>query len=74
MDDMEEPDVEETIVKKPLIAVGVEGIQTEHESAIEAKSAGYMKDEKCSGCGSKLVRRNGVCTICDVCGTTGGCS
>lgn len=36
--------------------------------------AGYMKDEKCSGCGAKLVRRNGVCTICDVCGTTGGCS
>ena len=40
----------------------------------DAKTVGYMADEKCGGCGSKMVRRSGVCTICDVCGTTGGCS
>jgi ribonucleoside-diphosphate reductase alpha chain len=46
---------------------------TEHH--IDARASGYMGgDEKCSGCGSKMVRRSGVCTICDVCGTTGGCS
>lgn len=57
----------------PLVAV--QNGTTEHNEVIgDVKTAGYMGDEKCGGCGAKMVRRNGVCTICDVCGTTGGCS
>jgi ribonucleoside-diphosphate reductase alpha chain len=57
---------------EPLVAVTT-SVDTETPLS-DVKTAGYLADEKCSGCGSKLVRRNGVCTICDVCGTTGGCS
>ena len=65
-----EPEVLPERVEAPVV-VGGNG---HAEAMVDTHTAGYMKDEKCSGCGSKLVRRNGVCTICDVCGTTGGCS
>ena len=63
-----------TAAEEPLVVV--QNGESVHEPDIigDVKAAGYMGDEKCSGCGAKMVRRNGVCTICDVCGTTGGCS
>jgi len=41
----------------------------------DVRTAGYVGgEEKCHECGNKMLRQNGVCTICDVCGATGGCS
>ena len=61
-------------VEPSVVVVDGNGHVHASEAMVDSHTAGYMKDEKCGGCGSKLVRRNGVCTICDVCGTTGGCS
>ncbi len=30
--------------------------------------------EKCSGCGATQLRQNGTCQVCEICGTTTGCS
>jgi len=30
--------------------------------------------EKCGGCGATQLRQNGTCQLCEVCGTTTGCS
>ena len=30
--------------------------------------------EKCGGCGATQLRQNGTCMLCEVCGTTTGCS
>lgn len=61
-------------VQEPLVAVMANAVLDTETPVSDVKVAGYMADEKCGSCGNKLVRRNGVCTICDVCGTTGGCS
>lgn len=61
-------------VSESLIAVEATPNGDTQTPITDVKTAGYMADEKCGSCGNKLVRRNGVCTICDVCGTTGGCS
>ena len=69
-----EPAVEQMAEPEQIIAIESNG-HAAHAEPADVKAAGYMGgDEKCSGCGSKMVRRNGVCTVCDVCGTTGGCS
>lgn len=38
-----------------------------------ATARGYTGDV-CGTCGSLAMRRNGVCLVCDACGTTTGCS
>ncbi len=69
---------EPLVVLNPSIEIAAASVAQSElrpgESIGDTKAAGYMADEKCGGCGSKMVRRSGVCTICDVCGTTGGCS
>lgn len=39
----------------------------------DPKLMGYT-DDPCAACGAFKLRRNGVCTVCDSCGTTSGCS
>ena len=39
----------------------------------QARRAGYT-GESCGSCGSIRVRRNGICIVCEDCGTTSGCS
>ncbi len=56
---------------RPMVAVASNGSEAEIG---DVKAAGYKGDESCHSCGAKMVRQNGVCTICDVCGATGGCS
>ncbi len=69
------PDVLEQPLLAQLNGGPNEGSAADHADQIgDVKSAGYMGDEPCGSCGAKLVRRNGVCTICDACGSTGGCS
>jgi ribonucleoside-diphosphate reductase alpha chain len=47
---------------------------SEEVSAIaEARAKGYT-GEKCPGCGSLRLKRNGTCNLCEDCGTTTGCS
>jgi ribonucleoside-diphosphate reductase alpha chain len=70
-DEQEEPltvDTSQVIEKTVIVETGGE------QHIGDEKAAGYVAGEACSGCGAKMLRRNGVCTICDVCGTTGGCS
>ena len=42
----------------------------------EASNGVQDKNEKmkCSGCGASQLRQNGTCMLCEVCGTTTGCS
>ena len=44
---------------------------TEEDDAI--KAMGYT-GAKCTECGASMMRQNGACLLCDVCGATSGCS
>jgi formate hydrogenlyase subunit 6/NADH:ubiquinone oxidoreductase subunit I len=35
---------------------------------------GAYTGDACTGCGNFMMRRAGTCLLCDVCGTTTGCS
>ena len=48
----------------------INNIETE---LVSAKKLGYT-GSKCGSCGAVQVRNNGACTICEVCGSTSGCS
>ncbi len=43
------------------------------DESLNAKKMGYTGN-KCGSCGALKVRNNGTCTICEVCGSTSGCS
>ena len=46
------------------------------ENLIESdtlKAMGYT-GSKCTDCGANMMRQNGACLLCDVCGATSGCS
>ena len=45
--------------------------EPEEEDAI--KAMGYT-GAKCNDCGASMMRQNGACLLCDVCGATTGCS
>jgi len=69
--EIEEVQVEEKKLEAPVVAVANTAAQ---EQVVDAKQAGYKSDEACGSCGAKMLRQNGACTLCDVCGATGGCS
>ncbi|MDP6845585.1 MAG: adenosylcobalamin-dependent ribonucleoside-diphosphate reductase [Candidatus Nanoarchaeia archaeon] len=45
----------------------------EEESSDAIKAMGYTGN-KCKECGAMMMRQNGSCELCDVCGATSGCS
>ena len=45
--------------------------EPEEDDAI--KAMGYT-GAKCTECGASMMRQNGACLLCDVCGATSGCS
>ncbi len=48
-------------------------LPAEQVAVAEARARGYTGD-KCPGCGSLRLKRNGTCAICEDCGATTGCS
>jgi ribonucleoside-diphosphate reductase alpha chain len=63
----------------PVIEKLKETLESKQEKSVAVpvrnkyKDLGYTGDS-CNECGAKLVRQNGTCTLCDVCGSTSGCS
>ena len=47
--------------------------EVEEESSDAIKAMGYTGN-KCEDCGAMMMRQNGACELCDVCGATSGCS
>ncbi len=50
-----------------------EKISEQERKVLEARAKGYTGD-KCPGCGSLRLKRNGTCALCEDCGATTGCS
>tara|TARA_Y100000310_G_scaffold344668_1_gene458681 strand:- start:3734 stop:6988 length:3255 start_codon:yes stop_codon:yes gene_type:complete len=48
-------------------------VETEEEGSDAIKAMGYT-GSKCGECGAMMMRQNGACELCDVCGATSGCS
>ena len=48
-------------------------VETDKESSDAIKAMGYT-GSKCKECGAMMMRQNGSCELCDVCGATSGCS
>ena len=48
-------------------------VETDEESTDAIKAMGYT-GSKCKECGAMMMRQNGSCELCDVCGATSGCS
>ncbi|MBT5274873.1 adenosylcobalamin-dependent ribonucleoside-diphosphate reductase [Candidatus Woesearchaeota archaeon] len=48
-------------------------VETSEESTDAIKAMGYT-GSKCKECGAMMMRQNGSCELCDVCGATSGCS
>jgi ribonucleoside-diphosphate reductase alpha chain len=54
-------------------AVKRKKISEQERKVLEARAKGYTGD-KCPGCGSLRLKRNGTCALCEDCGATTGCS
>jgi ribonucleoside-diphosphate reductase alpha chain len=50
---------------------GTPSISITQSASILVDSA---EEEKCGGCGATQLRQNGTCKLCEVCGSTSGCS
>jgi ribonucleoside-diphosphate reductase alpha chain len=48
-------------------------VESDEESTDAIKAMGYT-GSKCKECGAMMMRQNGSCELCDVCGATSGCS
>lgn len=44
------------------------------ETMVNATENKKDEEEKCSSCGATRLRQNGTCQVCEICGTTTGCS
>ena len=53
--------------KEKVVEAGVE------DGSDAIKAMGYTGN-KCKECGAMMMRQNGSCELCDVCGATSGCS
>jgi len=59
------------VINQPVQqAVNLNNVDPE---VLKAIKMGYTGD-KCGGCGALQVKNNGTCTLCEVCGSTSGCS
>ncbi len=62
------------IIQTKLSSTGNTEVLTEDEETDDAiKAMGYT-GSKCGECGAMMMRQNGACELCDVCGATSGCS
>ena len=56
-----------------IMAALVPNVASIEERAQLSRAQGYTGD-CCSNCSMFTMRRNGTCLVCDMCGTTTGCS
>jgi len=61
------------IVQTKLVTSGSTEVLEEEETDDAIKAMGYT-GSKCGECGAMMMRQNGACELCDVCGATSGCS
>ena len=74
VEDVLKGEYSQQIVQTKLAASGsIEILEEEEETDDAIKAMGYT-GSKCNECGAMMMRQNGACELCDVCGATSGCS
>ena len=74
VEDVLKGEYSQQIVQTKLAASGsIEILEEEEEPDDAIKAMGYT-GSKCNECGAMMMRQNGACELCDVCGATSGCS
>ena len=74
VEDVLKGEYSQQIVQTKLATSGAIEILSEEEETDDAiKAMGYT-GSKCGECGAMMMRQNGACELCDVCGATSGCS
>jgi len=74
VEDVLKGEYSQQIVQTKLATSGSTEILSEEEETDDAiKAMGYT-GSKCGECGAMMMRQNGACELCDVCGATSGCS
>jgi len=74
VEDVLKGEYSQQIIQTKLAATGTPEVLAEEGEPDDAiKAMGYT-GSKCGECGAMMMRRNGACELCDVCGATSGCS
>ena len=74
VEDVLKGEYSQQIIQTKLASTGSpEVLKEEEETDDTIKAMGYT-GSKCGECGAMMMRRNGACELCDVCGATSGCS
>jgi len=74
VEDVLKGEYSQQIIQTKLASTGSPEVLSEEEERDDSiKAMGYTGN-KCGECGAMMMRRNGACELCDVCGATSGCS